>query len=103
MPSKLFLYALTGKPLLACLHTDSQVNDYFKRFPELGMLIHFSGPAEMAAAEDARLLEFLRQVAARQTFAREKIRAEFSAAAMARRHAELFEKILKTNAEKLTC
>jgi hypothetical protein len=94
MPSKLFLYALTGKPLLACLHVHSQVNDYFKRFPELGTLIHFSGRQEMEAAEDATLLTFLKQVAARQKFSREAIRLEFSAAAMARKHTELFEKCL---------
>ncbi len=94
MPSKLFLYALTGKPLLACLHAGSQANDYFRQFPELGTLIHFSGPAELEATEDTRLLEFLRQAHARQTFARENIRREFSAAAEARKHAGLFEKCL---------
>jgi glycosyltransferase involved in cell wall biosynthesis len=95
MPSKLFLYALTGKPLLACMHARSQANDYFQRLPELGTLIHFDGPAETEAAEDALLLAFLWQVAERKTFARENVRAEFSADAMARKHAELFEKILK--------
>jgi glycosyltransferase involved in cell wall biosynthesis len=101
MPSKLFLYALTGKPLLACMHANSQVNDYFRRFPELGTLIHFSGPVEAEATEDEKLLEFLRQVAARQTFARENIRGEFSAAAMAKKHAELFDKILSAKTDTL--
>jgi|GEM_PF-1199887 len=101
MPSKLFLYALTGKPLLACMHARSQVNDYFQRFPELGALIHFDGPAENEATEDALLLDFLRQVADRKTFARENVRAEFSAAAMARKHAELFDKILQTQSRNL--
>ncbi len=95
MPSKLFLYALTGKPLLACMHLQSQVNGYFQRLPELGTLIHFDGPAENQDAEDTLLLDFLKQVAERKTFARENVRAEFSAAAMAQKHAELFEKILK--------
>lgn len=94
MPSKLFLYAMTGKPLLACMHAGSQVNDYFKRFPELGTLIHFDGPAETEAAEDARLLEFLKQVAEHKSFPRENVRREFSAVAMARKHAELFDKIV---------
>jgi glycosyltransferase involved in cell wall biosynthesis len=97
MPSKLFLYALTGKPLLTCMHAQSQVNGYFQHLPELGTLIHFDGPAETEAAEDASLLEFLRQVAERKTFARENVAAEFSAAAMALKHAELFEKILAEN------
>ena len=95
MPSKLFLYAMSGKPLLACMHVDSQVNDYFDHFPEIGSLIHFSGPSETEAAEDARLLEFVRQVAVRQEFSRETIRDEFSASTMALRHVELFERCLK--------
>lgn len=36
MPSKLFLYALTGKPLLACMKWTSQVNSVFREFPDLG-------------------------------------------------------------------
>jgi hypothetical protein len=95
MPSKLFLYALTGKPLLACMHADSQVNEYYRRFPELGTLIHFAGAAETEAEDDTRLLEFLQQVAERRTFARDNIRAEFSARAMACRHVELFEACLE--------
>ena len=97
MPSKLFPYALTGKPLLACMHGNSQVNAYFQRLPEIGTLIHFDGPAENEAAEDALLLAFLRQVAERKTFARENVRAEFSAAAMARKHAELFDQIVASS------
>ena len=100
MPSKLFLYALTGKPLLACMHARSQANDYFQRLPELGTLIHFDGPAEDRDAEDALLLDFLKQVVGQKTFARENIRAEFSAAAMTRKHAELFEKILASRKRK---
>lgn len=94
MPSKLFLYALTGKPLLACMRADSQVDDYFRRWPEIGTLIHFSGPAEEEALEDARLLEFLIQVVERKTFRRETVRLEFSASAMARHHIELFQNCL---------
>ncbi len=94
MPSKLFLYAMTGKPLLACMHATSQVNDYFARFPELGTLIHFGGSPETEAAEDQLMMQFLKQVVECETFARESIRTEFSAAAMARKHVELFEKVL---------
>lgn len=99
MPSKLFLYALTGKPLLVCMHVNSQVNDYFERWPELGTLIHFSGLAEAEAEEDARLMEFLKWVAEGKIFPRESIRAAFSAAAMARRHVELFERCIKSRTE----
>jgi glycosyltransferase involved in cell wall biosynthesis len=99
MPSKLFLYAMTGKPLLASMHKESQVNDYFKRFPELGAIIHFAGSAEREVAEDKVLLEFLKQAADCKTFTRENIRTEFSAAAMARRHVELFERCISKKTE----
>src|SRR6185312_11565165 len=42
MASKLFSYAQLGKPLLACLHAGSQMNDYFEKYPELGTVIHFA-------------------------------------------------------------
>lgn len=96
MPSKLFPYAMTGKPLLACLHWQSQANEYFERFPELGTLIHFAAPCEVESNEDSRLLTFLRQVVSRQEIDRARILAVHSAEAMARQHAELFERCLKT-------
>jgi hypothetical protein len=95
MPSKLFLYAMTGKPLLACMHANSQVNDYFKRFPELGTIIHFSSTAETEIAEDAAMSAFLKQAVDRDHFPRENIQAGFSASAMTRQHAKLFEACIR--------
>ena len=93
MPSKLFPYALTGKPLLACMHRESQANDYFRRFPDLGTIIHFGGSA--TAEEDQRLLEFMCQVISRRREERRAVAAEHSAETMTRRHVELFEACLR--------
>jgi len=98
MPSKLFLYAITGKPLLACMHWKSQVNDYFNRFPDLGLIIHFAAPSEVELEEDARLMRFLKLVITRTQFERSYIKAEYSAKTMSRRHANLFEQCVKGDA-----
>jgi len=94
MPSKLFLYALTGKPLLACMHWASQVNDHFQEFPDLGSLIHFAAPEEIEAEEDLRLLGFFDQIVAGKRFARSEIQEKHSAGCMTRRHVEVFEACL---------
>ncbi len=92
MPSKLFLYSMTGKPLLACMRRDSQVNAYFDKYPEIGTLIHFGDSIEDLEREDELIREFLKEVAGRKTHARPALREEFSASAMAMHHAELFER-----------
>jgi glycosyltransferase involved in cell wall biosynthesis len=93
MPSKLFLYALTGKPLLACLHQHSQANCYFKELPGLGHLIRFNGQKDDAGnAHTVRL--FLQEVMVRQTFDRHDLLADYLSPASARRHAHFFERLL---------
>ena len=99
MPSKLFLYALTGKPLLACMKWTSQVDSVFREFPDLGVLIHFLAPEEVEVEEDDLLLEFLRQVIAGRRFARSAVQERHSATAMTRRHVELFEACLSCKPE----
>src|SRR5437773_667343 len=91
MPSKLFLYALTGKPLLASMHWQSQVNDYFNRFPELGTLIHFGALVGMESDEDSQILCFLNDVIERKDIRRDRIWKAHSALLMAFQHAELFQ------------
>jgi hypothetical protein len=103
MPSKLFLYAFTGKPLLACMHWQSQINDYFKRFPDLGLIIHFGAPSEVESDEDAQLASFLKLVIARRQFERDDIKAEYSAKAMSRQHADLFDKCVQIDASSPVC
>jgi hypothetical protein len=91
MPSKLFTYALTGKPLLASLHRDSQVNQYFQEAPELGRVIHFGNAPEQEAAQDEQVRLFLYEMAAQQSFNRAEQIAPYLSPATARQHAALFE------------
>lgn len=96
MPSKLFIYALTGKPLLACLHPESQANRYFREVSGLGHLIHF-GPRDAPEREDddAVMRRFLEQAAQRAVIDRTDLLAPYLSPAAARRHARLFEACIR--------
>jgi hypothetical protein len=93
MPSKLFLYASTGKPLLASIRFDSQVNDYFAKYVDLGRLMHFGRGAADETENDEALRFFLQDMASEKSFARTEVRHDLSAQKMAERHAELFNGI----------
>lgn len=92
MPSKLATYAYSGKPLLACLHRDGPALAMLRAAPAIGHVLWFSQTQEMplvdAAAEVAAYLE---EVRSGRTFARQAELAPYTAAAMAARHARLFE------------
>jgi hypothetical protein len=92
MPSKLATYAYSGKPLLACLHRDGPALAMLREHPALGHVLWFSQTQEMplvdAAAEVAAYLE---EVRSGRTFARQAELAPYTAAAMAARHAQLFD------------
>lgn len=91
MPSKLFGYALSAKPLLASLHRDSPAFAQFRNNSSLGQVIWIGGDGEMPTAEAAKtVVTFLRDTASRQIFDRSTVLEPYLAAAMARRHAELF-------------
>jgi hypothetical protein len=94
MPSKLFLYGLTGKPILACLHPDSVVNEYFARARDLGRLIPFERKPDDLHDDRASMHAFLDDVTNQRTTDRRAMLAEWLAPAMARRHAELFDACL---------
>jgi glycosyltransferase involved in cell wall biosynthesis len=95
MPSKLFSYALSGKPLLACLRWESPAYAEFQRTPGLGHALWFDTRGEMTAAEASREIgTFLTECASRQIFDRRLILEPHLASAMARRHVELFEKCI---------
>ncbi len=95
MPSKLFTYAYSGKPVLASLHRDSPALALLRQRPELGQAVWFGGDEEMPIAEAARIVgAFLTEAAERRQFDRQAILAPYSATAMARRHVELFEACL---------
>ena len=94
MPSKLFSYLLSGKPLLACFCANSPPVDLFRHMPRLGHLMTFdpqSGVQPSGAAETMR--RFLAEAARREYFERRKLIADYLAPAMAQRHVALFERI----------
>lgn len=98
MPSKLFTYALTGKPLLVCLHKNSQANQYFDRAGSLGHLIHFSGESK-AEADEKEMRQFLQEVKDRRRFDRRECMAMHLSESAAKRHAKLFERVIRESSK----
>ena len=98
MPSKLFLYASTGKPLLASMRHNSQVNGYFAKYADLGRVMSFGKAAGSEQRNDEALRSFLQDMAEGKRFARKEARRDFSAKRMAEAHAELFERIAAARA-----
>lgn len=96
MPSKLFSYAVSGKPVLAVIRRDSAAFAYFQSAPRLGHAIWFDKTGEMPVVDAAQTVDnFLREAIARMTFERQTEVEYFMAPSMARRHAELFEACLQ--------
>ena len=96
MPSKLFSYALSGKPLLALLHRESPAFGQFQTYPDLGHALWFDNDTEMPVVEaEHALVEYLEEAASRRIFDRRSAVGPYLAPVMAKRHAELFEKCLK--------
>ena len=92
MPSKLASYAYSGKPLLACLHRDGPAFAMLREEPALGHVLWFSQTQEMPLADAAaEVAAYLEEVKSGRTFARQAELAPYTAAAMAARHAQLFE------------
>jgi hypothetical protein len=88
-------YAASGKPLLACVHRPGPAFALLRDRPALGHLLWFADGAEMPLAEAAAVLgRFLEQVGRGELFARDAELAPYTAATVARRHAELFEACL---------
>jgi glycosyltransferase involved in cell wall biosynthesis len=95
MPSKLFTYALSGKPLLATLHRDGTAFGHVVSNDQMGHALWFGRPEDMLADEAVKAMEaFLREVIARRTFDRQANLEPYLASAMARRHVNLFEACL---------
>lgn len=93
MPSKLFLYSLSGKPLLASLHAQSHVIEYFQSLSGLGHIIHFECPdAQLKELETTRL--FIEEVVQRRSFDRHSLLARRLSPSAAREHAEFFERLV---------
>jgi hypothetical protein len=95
MPSKLFGYALSGNPLLACLRKDGPAYALFEAKSQLGQALWFDAAGSMPLDQAAAIFRrFLEDVAAGIRVDRRAILEEHSGAAMARRHAQLFDACL---------
>lgn len=99
MPSKLATYALSGKPLLAALHSGSPARELLRLDPASMSAVWF-GHGSMNASDTATVLEgFLQQVNDAAQSDRGRMLGEYLPPAMARRHAELFDACLAAGAE----
>jgi hypothetical protein len=95
MPSKLFGYALSGKPLLAVLHREGPAFSKFQNIPDLGHALWIGQDNQMPIDEAMNVLEtFFREVVERKSFDRKISIAPYLTPKMAQRHAELFEACL---------
>ncbi len=95
MPSKLFTYALSGKPLLACLRSDGPAYAFFQANPQLGRSLWFDAMRSMPLDEAAAIMRrFLEDAAAGARFDRRAMLETHLAPAMAQRHLKVFEACL---------
>lgn len=96
MPSKLFSYASSGKPLLAVVRKDGPA---FAALKEMGDTVHtilFGENSQMPPDEAAGIVSrFLEDVRAERNFDRREILKRHGAAAMAQAHAELFDQVVR--------
>jgi len=95
VPSKLFTYAHAKRPILAALRRESPAAAALRAMPGLGHALWFADDAEIPPGEAAGIAAaFLEAVAARHRVDRDADLQPYSAHAMARRHAEVFEACL---------
>jgi hypothetical protein len=100
MPSKLFTYAASGLPLLASVQRDGPALATFATIPRLGHAVWF-GERDMPIDDAADVVAaFLAEVVGRRRFDRESDLRPYTASAMARRHAELFDACLDAKAKR---
>lgn len=91
IPSKLYTYALSGRPLLGILRQPSSGYCAFTHGSGLGHLVSFGDESAPAEAGAKALRRFLDEVFAGASVDRKDIIREHLAPAMARRHVELFD------------
>jgi glycosyltransferase involved in cell wall biosynthesis len=98
MPSKLFSYALSGKPLLACVRSDGPAYGALRRDAALGRALWFSPTGDMPLEDAAAVAgAFLDEVIAGRTVDRAAALQPFLARSMAEQHIALFEACLKSS------
>jgi glycosyltransferase involved in cell wall biosynthesis len=97
MPSKLFGYALSGKPLLAVLHKKSPAYAMFQRHPLFGHVLWFDDFEEISLASACDVLgAFFKEVKNGQTFDRRILVEPYLATTMSVRHASFFDSCVTT-------
>jgi hypothetical protein len=95
IPSKLFSYLLFGKPVLAAFFDDSPAVKLLEQYPGAASLIRFGGEHPTTTDEAARIVQsFLQDVNERRRTDRSALVEPYLAPAMARRHAELFDRVV---------
>jgi hypothetical protein len=95
MPSKLFTYALSGKPLLACVRRDGPAYALLQAEPRLGRALWFDAAGAMPLDKaEATFRLFLEDAAAGIRTDRRAMLEAHLAPAMARRHVALFDACL---------
>jgi len=93
MPSKLFTYACSGKPLLAALRKDGPAFAQFHRDPALGHALWFGQSGDMPSDAVDLSEGFIGEVFRRRSFDGNIAVKPFLARSMASRHAELFDSV----------
>jgi hypothetical protein len=100
MPSKLYSYAASGKPLLACLRHSSNGFMALHDTPSLGKLLWFDERQEMPIGEACEVFQrFLVEARTRITFDRTSDIALNTSMEMARKHDELFRRVLTASSK----
>jgi len=96
MPSKLFTYALSGKPLLASLHRESPGFSKFHEIPSLGHMLWFDDNKEMSISEASDTMSrFIEEAASHRSFDRCEVLRPYLAPAMAENHDRLFRSVIE--------
>ena len=97
MPSKLFSYASTGRPLLAVIRRDGAAMAHMATVSPGVRVLWFDDAGDIPMTDALRELEtFLGDVAERRRFERSPGLAPFMAAEMAGRHDRLFDTCLSS-------
>ena len=91
MPSKLFTYAYSGKPLLAMLRREGAAYGVFEADAAMGHTLWFSAEGLMPLDKAAQIVRrFLEEAAQHRRFDRRSVIGIHDTAGMALRHTELF-------------
>jgi hypothetical protein len=96
MPSKLFTYGYSRKPLLAMLHVDGPAFAFFRSNPGFGSVLWFDRDREMSRDHAvSSLKQFLAEAKAGQAYDRTAALARHLAPEMGREHAAVFNACIR--------